>query len=130
MKCEICGKDATTICPRCYRYVCENCLDPATDYCIDCSSFKRAQEEDYVRVVESLWRKIVFIEENMERCFECPLLKDEIMRSMRILKELEIIAKSEGFENLHDKILSLKDKVQNVGVNYLVRFKMKTLKNK
>jgi len=130
MKCEICGNKSTTICPRCYRYVCEKCIDPITMYCIDCSSFKRAQEEDYMRIVESLKKKIEFIESSMERCFECPLLKDEIMRSMRILKELEITAKSEGFENLYDKVLSIKDKVQNIGINYLVKFKMKTLENK
>jgi len=83
-----------------------------------------------MRIVESLKKKIEFIESSMERCFECPLLKDEIMRSMRILKELEITAKSEGFENLYDKVLSIKDKVQNIGINYLVKFKMKTLENK
>ncbi len=129
MKCEICGNKATTICPRCYRYVCENCIDPVAMYCIDCSSFKRAQEEDYIRIVETLRKKIEFIESSMEKCFDCPLLKDEVMRSMRILKELEVTAKSEGFENLLDKILSIKDKIQNIGINYLVKFKMRSLES-
>ncbi len=83
-----------------------------------------------MRIIETLKKKIEFIESNMERCFECPLMKDEIMRSMRILKELEITAKSEGFENLHDEILSIKDKVQNIGINYLVKFKMRSLENR
>ncbi len=124
-KCEICGGDATSICPRCYRYVCNSCIDPVSMYCVDCSSFKRAQEDDYIRYLTSLEKKIEYIEKNMERCFECPLLKDEVMRSMRVLKELEAIAKYEGFDELYDRILKIKDKVQSVGINYLVRFKMR-----
>ena len=42
--------------------------------------------------------QIEFIEESMERCLECPLLKDEIMRSMKILKDLEIAAKAAPLE--------------------------------
>ncbi len=127
MNCEVCGEKAATICPRCYRYICENCLDLTTNYCIDCSRFKREEEDDLVRSVRSLKRKVEFIEENMEKCFDCPLLKDEVMRSLYLLKSLEAKARTDMMESLENEILSVKEKIQRIGVEYLVKFRMKSL---
>ena len=125
-RCEICGGNATNICPRCYRYVCEKCTDPTSLLCVDCSSFKRWREEDLMRSVESLEKKVSYVEKVLERCFECPLLKDEIMRSLWMVKNLEATAKVEGMEELSDRLIEVRDKVQKLGVEYLVKFKMRS----
>jgi hypothetical protein len=127
MKCEVCKDKATSICPRCYRYICSGCLDPVTLYCMDCSSFKRWQEEDYLRFVESLEEKIEYTEKAIEsvNCKSCTLLKDAVLQNVRRVKELELIAKSEGFGSLHDKLLQVKWRVQNLAVRYLINFKIK-----
>ncbi len=124
MKCELCNGEASGICPRCYRYVCSNCIDPITMLCKDCQSFKREQERDYIRLMDSIEKKLEFIENSIEKCFKCPILKDEIMRNIRIVKELEMTAKLDGFEELYNRILDLKERVQNIGIRFLVRLKM------
>jgi len=123
MKCEICGNKAEWICPRCYRYVCKNCVDLNVMLCLDCSHFKREQEDDYVRMVNSIAKKLDYMKSAIDRCLHCPLLKDEVLRSLRIVKELENTAKLEGFERLHDEILKIKDKLQNIAVEFLVKLK-------
>ncbi len=126
IQCEICGEKAVTICPRCYRYVCEKCFDVAMNYCVDCSRFKREEESDLVRSVKSMKKKVNFIRENLDRCFNCPLLKDEIMRFLYLVKSLEAKARLDSMEELENEILSLKEDVQKLGIEYLVKFRMRS----
>jgi hypothetical protein len=123
----MCGNEATTLCPRCYRYVCSSCIDPITFYCLDCASFKHWQEEDCLRFVDLLKKKLEYVEKVIENkeCANCILLKDAVLQNVRRIKELEHLAKLESFENLHDKVLQIKEQAQNLAVKYLVHFKMK-----
>ncbi len=125
MKCEICGNDATGICPRCYRFICKDCSDPITLECIDCSSVKRTLEEDYIRYVETIEKKLNYMESKMDECLHCPLFKDSVMSCLRRIKELESIAKLESYERLSEKIIDIRDKAQKLAINYLVKIKMK-----
>ncbi|RLI75180.1 hypothetical protein DRP04_13745 [Archaeoglobales archaeon] len=124
MECEICGKKAEAVCPRCYRYICRECSDPITLECIDCSSIKRVLEEDLLRYVEKLKKKLEYMEKVFSKCFECPLYKDSIMSCMRKTKELESLAKLESYERVFDEVADLKERAKNLAVNYLVRLKM------
>ncbi len=126
MKCEICGNEATGICPRCYRFICKDCSDPITLECIDCSSVKRVLEEDLVRYVETIEKKVEYMELKMDDCLSCPLYKDSVMSCLRRIKELESLAKLESYERLSEKVLDLKDRVQKLAVNYLIRIKMRS----
>ncbi len=124
MKCEICGNPAKGVCPRCYRFVCGKCVDPHTLECIDCSSVKRAIESDLIRYVESLTKKVEFMEKNFSNCFSCPLYKDSVMSCVRRVKELKSVAELESYENLYEKVQEIKDRVQKLAVKYLVKLKM------
>ncbi|OYT35249.1 hypothetical protein B6U96_10925 [Archaeoglobales archaeon ex4484_92] len=124
IKCEICGKKAKGVCPRCYRFVCENCIDPTTLECIDCASVKRILEKDLIRYVENISNKIKFMESNFSACYTCPIYKDAIMSYLRRVKELRKIAELESYEDLHDKINEVKETVQNLAIKYLIKIKM------
>ena len=123
-RCELCGKDASGVCPRCYRFVCSECVDPITLECVDCSSFKRVLEEDLLRHLETIEKNVEYMESKLEECLHCPLYKDSVMRSLRRVKELESYAKLESFEKLSEKILDIKDRIQRLAINYLIRIKM------
>ncbi len=124
MKCEICGKEAKSICPRCYRYICSECTDPITLYCVDCSSFKRWQEEDYLRYIEILEKKIRYLSERFEneKCAMCLLYKDSIMSCLRKVKELEALTKLENFEKAYEKVIELKDVIQDLAIKYTIKY--------
>ncbi|MET1125071.1 MAG: hypothetical protein ABWW66_07445 [Archaeoglobaceae archaeon] len=126
MKCEVCGNDANGVCPRCYRFVCGECIDPTTLECIDCSSTKRIIEDDLLRYVDSMERKLSFMESKLLDCFSCPLYKDSLLGCVRRVKELESVAKLEAFERLAEKLPDIKERAQKLAVNYLVRLKMGT----
>lgn len=125
--CEICGEKAEGICPRCYRYVCKNCTDPITLECIDCYSTKRVLEEDYIRYVDSIEKKLEFMESKISECKDCPIYKDAVLSCLRKVKELESLAKLESFERLSDKVVRMKDRAQKIAINFLVRFKMDSM---
>ena len=124
MKCEICGKTASTVCPRCYRYICEHCTDPITLYCIDCSSFKKWQEEDYIRYINSLSNKINYMIKifGKKECMVCPLYKDSVMSSLRKVKELEQITKLEDLERAYEEVVKIKESIQKLAIEYLIKY--------
>jgi len=97
------------------------------NYCVDCSRFKREEEDDLVRSVKSLRKKVEYINENLEKCFHCPLMKDEIMRALYLIKSLEAKARMDLMENLEYEVLSLKEEVQKLGIEYLVKFRMRSI---
>jgi hypothetical protein len=74
-----------------------------------------------------LKKKLEYVEKMIENkeCANCILLKDAVLQNVRRIKELEHLAKLESFENLHDKVLQIKEQAQNLAVKYLVHFKMK-----
>ena len=129
VECEVCGKkDAKGVCPRCYRFVCEDCVDPNTLECVDCTSVKRVIEDDLLRYLDSLEGKLGFMERNFERCSACPLYKDTLLSCVRRVKELKSLAKLEAYERLHDRVDDLKDRVQQLAVKYLISLKMAELR--
>ncbi len=123
MRCEICGEKARGVCPRCYRFVCGKCVDPVTLECVDCTSVKRVIEDDLIRYVDSLSRKLEFMDANMSSCFSCPLYRDSVMSCVRRVKELENVAKLDSYESLYEKVRELKEKAQQLAVKYLIKIR-------
>jgi hypothetical protein len=122
VECELCGGKAKGICPRCYRYVCENCVDPITLYCLDCRRVKEEIEKDLERYLDGLAKKIEFMERR--RCYDCILYKDELMSSLRRLKELKNLSKLEMYDSIYDKACELEEKVKKLAIEYLIKLKM------
>ncbi len=127
LRCEICGREAEGICPRCYRAVCGECVDPVTLDCIDCSRTKRVIEEDYLRYVDTISRRLDYIESKLNDCFYCPIMKDALMAYLRRLRELGSFSKLESLEELHERVKEVEEKAKQLAVNYLVRLKMAKL---
>ncbi|MCS7121166.1 MAG: hypothetical protein NZ895_00965 [Archaeoglobaceae archaeon] len=121
-ECEICKNLANSVCPRCYRYVCEKCLDPVTFYCLDCSFFRTELERDYERYLKILEKRINFMEKN--RCYSCLLYKDELMMTLRRIKEIKEFSKLEMFEKIYENALQIEEKAQKLAIDFLVRLKL------
>jgi len=122
MECELCGGDAKGLCPRCYRYVCEKCIDPVTLYCLDCKRVKDEIERDLERYLDRVEKKIEFMERN--RCYGCILYRDELMSSLRRVRELKSMSKLDMYENVYERACELEERLKCLAVDYLVRLKM------
>ncbi len=122
MECEICGGKAKGVCPRCYRYVCEKCVDPITLYCLDCKRTKDEIERDLERYLDRIEKKIDFMKKN--RCYDCILYKDELMSSLRRIKELKSLSKLDMYESIYERACELEEELKRLTIEYLIRLKM------
>ncbi len=128
MKCEVCGeREAVRICPRCHRMICDNCTDKRWHLCTDCAGVKNALQEDYLRYVErldELVRDMIKRLKNPE-CLHCNVLREAALNYVRAVKELEYLAKKEGYMKLLDRLEPVKKRIYRFALELLIRAQLR-----
>ncbi len=117
--CEVCGeRRARTLCPRCHRLICNNCLDPVWHYCIDCASVKRVLQDDYKRYLDRVNSLLEDIKKRLSynMCLECPILRELLFSYIKNLKDLENIARKEDYHYIMDEIKQTKGTAQRLAI--------------
>ena len=79
-------------------------------------------ERDLERYLDRVEKKIEFMERN--RCYGCILYRDELMSSLRRVRELKSMSKLDMYENVYERACELEERLKCLAVDYLVRLKM------
>jgi len=121
--CEICGKRrATSICLRCRRLVCNDCLG-SVGLCIDCYNIKKVLELDGLRALNYV-KKMANICSNMleksRECLGCIVLREMLISLYKMLRDLTHEARKELYGELLRKAKELEPKVRNLLIKVIV----------
>lgn len=124
-KCELCGqREATWVCVRCRRYVCQQCLDEKMSWlCKDCGEFRRAVERDRMRTADYIQRMVRELERRIGRpeCSRCPLARELALSLLKMVRDLRREAVVEGFERLASECEGLERRILTLVLGLLVR---------
>ncbi len=122
-RCEICReKEATTICIRCRRIICEDCSSPHAWLCKECYEFKKSIEEDrdimldYVRKMT----KICSASIRNSSCANCIILRETVLSLYKMLKDIKEEAQREYFESLIKKAEEIEKELRLLLISLLI----------
>lgn len=131
IKCEVCGLNkAEHICSRCHRLTCSECFDFKLDLCSECVTVKRALEKDYLNYLKRCLKLLRETSELMryERCQECAVLRDIILKHLYELKRVKELARVEGFEDVEAKARETYKLLEKVAVKLIAKLILKLKK--
>jgi len=123
-KCEICNrKDATTICIKCRRLICEDCLSPEYLICKECYEFKKAVEENRELVLDYARKmtKICLTHLSSDTCSNCIILRELVISLLKMVRELRQEAEREFFESLIERSAALERRLKMMLISILMK---------
>ncbi len=123
MECAICGRQASMICIRCRRPICENCLDKTWYLCRECASLKWEIEADYHRRLNYLENVYSVSKEKAKiaQCKNCIILRELLISVLKLLREILDEARKEGFDEVERRARKLELKITNLLLPILIR---------
>ena len=123
-KCEICQEEnASKICSRCYRLICNKCFNERWNTCIECATVKNVMSEDYVRFLEHLNNVINIVKQKIsssEECLTCPILREYLMSNYARIKQLIPYLSLEGYDKAEIIAQDLKKDIESLLIKILV----------
>ncbi|MEM2212439.1 MAG: hypothetical protein QXQ28_02535 [Candidatus Nezhaarchaeales archaeon] len=123
MSCPLCGSFRPEyLCIRCRRSVCANCWDKQWQLCKECAQWKWAILEDRHRQLNILVQHAKVAKELVRKgCDSCVILRELFLSYLKWLKELELEAERERFNEVKERIPQLRRMVTEVTLRALVK---------
>ncbi len=121
--CEVCRKNiAVTICIRCRRYVCSECITELW-ICKDCYRYKKTIESDRIRICNYIDKMATVCEEKAKQskvCLQCVVLREMVLSLYKMLRDLINEANIEYYERVLDRLEVLRDRLKQLLIKVLV----------
>ncbi|MCD6508911.1 MAG: hypothetical protein J7L11_00755 [Thermoprotei archaeon] len=88
---------------------------------------KRVMHDDYQRYISRMWKLIKEIRERARRpmCASCGLLSESLFTCLSAIKNMEYIAKKEGYEDLIEDLRALRKEAYATAAKVLTKFLMR-----
>lgn len=131
MLCEVCNSNnASHICPKCHRFVCEECYVKETDLCVECMEIKRATRRSYAIVLNRYGKILEEFKNRIHKseCVNCEIFKSTLLSILPELKRAKAVLDLEGYLDEKEQADELLKAFNNIAIKYLTKVYSNLLK--
>ena len=129
-KCARCGgQNGRNFCVRCKRAVCDDCWNPAWSLCRECSSYKEGVRWDLTQILAQAMRTAEFASRQLNKCADCPILRDHLLYLLKTTKNIEYTAQIEGLFDEQHHAAEARRRLTDLAIWILIRQGMRADKD-